>query len=143
MSDRFYLDPLLKTKEKAPLLRKAFLFFYLTYMAVPWFMAYSIVLYIAWYETSDPNMAAFISTIGILLGAVFFIMMISGFARDRSEVQDLRDIYFDFADNFAKDLSKCSKETVNSFRDFQNVFVHVCPRQTKPVKPTDDPYATS
>lgn len=95
-----WFEWLLKSKEKASMLRKLFLLFYLTHMAIPWFLSYLGLLCISWFCISD-----IYKMFAVSIGAICFVFMIFNLGRERYEVQELRDLYFTFSGNFEKDWS--------------------------------------
>lgn len=122
-----YIDWLLKPEKMAKKFRKTILFFYMTFMAIPGFLAYCYLLYITFNKLQNDIYRVF----GILIGIAWFIFMIFRLSEERSEVQELRNKWFDFSDEFVKDWNKCSENTHNQYREFQDIFVKICPRQIK------------
>jgi hypothetical protein len=130
----FLLNFLLDSEENMSKLYKTLLFFYLTKMAVPWAIAYFILLGIACYEICNPILTYVVLIGGLIVGILISIAMISSMNRDASRVRQLRNLYFDFTDNIGHDLSKLSHPTIESLKNFQSVFAHI----TKP-KRTGEP----
>ena len=124
-----YLETLLKSEEKAPLYKRAFLYFYMTHMSIPLFVVYMWLVYISCGKISDIQ-CVFAS----ILGGVFFVITIFSLAREHKEVGTLRARYFEFIDKLTREseLSKLNEDTKIHLREFSDLFVRVCPRATKP-----------
>jgi hypothetical protein len=129
-----YSGWLLQAEEKVPAIFRMLLYFYRTYMAIPWMVAFSALAIISYHEISNLYMAYIILGFSILAGIAITVLMIMSMSIEVIEVVWLRKLYSEFIYSLENDTGNMwNSRTIEKFEEFQKLFKRICP-QEKPLK---------